>query len=637
MSATGKYIIILAIVACCFLVRPTVGEARDDEWLAQFDRFLGRDPQLGGQIFDLDSGQNNKVNVANPRSSSAVSTPNYSNAPAFSDTNEEQRDNDPSPTDEELALLFSGDMVFFNTQAQLDFIELSQEYANFSVIEKGASSEDGQATRIAPPAGSSDSDSASYEGSLAGFINMVDTGYPSLPPLKQENASKRAQVVKAPPAAPDSSRIFPFVPVQMGVASPVHAEPLPEVAPKPVAFKVKDVKLAAARVAAGLPAYDHPVVPPPVPAVDIRTPNVVDASAEPILQSFAAGNMAKFAPPFAKIQKMAEAEFAVLQVASSQGGFAPPALPAPKPSIDFSAPQMTVAAVEEAVFEPPVPTNMTRIYSPRLAKREGVAPAAGASESLSERRSRGGTTNLKELKVAVVEQQKPAPTESKASAPAASKPAKEKKPVDENNIKTFSELLAVKANQHFQFGQATYVWAGDGRPYLVAATGKLERVALPAQLAVTNELGEMWLSPEAALGSTYLEVAPKILSFINFRHDSTAILKSSRKDLDLFAISLNTPALAKHRLVIVGHTNSLGNPTYNLGLSKRRALSVSRYLKKHHSIGAERIILHGYGDQKPLADNATRHGLQVNRRVEFVLIEPPQESENLPKEEVGGN
>lgn len=70
---------------------------------------------------------------------------------------------------------------------------------------------------------------------------------------------------------------------------------------------------------------------------------------------------------------------------------------------------------------------------------------------------------------------------------------------------------------------------------------------------------------------------------------------------------------------IEGHTDNSGTPAYNLDLSKRRALSVKRYLKDS-GIAPERIKCVGYGQTRPAADNATEKGRMANRRTECRIL-----------------
>ena len=66
---------------------------------------------------------------------------------------------------------------------------------------------------------------------------------------------------------------------------------------------------------------------------------------------------------------------------------------------------------------------------------------------------------------------------------------------------------------------------------------------------------------------------------------------------------------------IEGHTDSVGSEAYNQKLSQRRAQAVVKYLVDKFGIKAERLSAKGYGESKPIADNATEAGRQKNRRV----------------------
>ncbi len=76
---------------------------------------------------------------------------------------------------------------------------------------------------------------------------------------------------------------------------------------------------------------------------------------------------------------------------------------------------------------------------------------------------------------------------------------------------------------------------------------------------------------------------------------------------------------------IVGHTDSVGSDTYNLGLSERRARSVGEHLRGR-GIAGERLIYYGMGERQAIASNDTEEGRRQNRRVE-IFIKPIVEGE----------
>lgn len=69
-------------------------------------------------------------------------------------------------------------------------------------------------------------------------------------------------------------------------------------------------------------------------------------------------------------------------------------------------------------------------------------------------------------------------------------------------------------------------------------------------------------------------------------------------------------------VTVEGHTDNKGADKYNLDLSQRRADSVRKYLIDKFGIDGARVKAKGYGESKPIADNATDAGQQMNRRVE---------------------
>jgi outer membrane protein OmpA-like peptidoglycan-associated protein len=72
------------------------------------------------------------------------------------------------------------------------------------------------------------------------------------------------------------------------------------------------------------------------------------------------------------------------------------------------------------------------------------------------------------------------------------------------------------------------------------------------------------------------------------------------------------------RINVAGHTDSVGSDADNLRLSQQRAYSVRNYLIDQ-GVEAFRMNAAGYGETRPIADNATSEGRARNRRVEITL------------------
>ena len=69
---------------------------------------------------------------------------------------------------------------------------------------------------------------------------------------------------------------------------------------------------------------------------------------------------------------------------------------------------------------------------------------------------------------------------------------------------------------------------------------------------------------------------------------------------------------------VVGHTDSVGGRQSNQILSEERAQAVVDYLVSQ-GVDANQLIASGFGETKPIADNATEEGRAQNRRIEFVV------------------
>ncbi len=102
---------------------------------------------------------------------------------------------------------------------------------------------------------------------------------------------------------------------------------------------------------------------------------------------------------------------------------------------------------------------------------------------------------------------------------------------------------------------------------------------------------------------------------ILFDTGKTDIKPESNALLDELAAMLKTNADLKLR--IEGHTDNVGNKAANLQLSKGRAAAVKTVLVARE-IAADRLTTEGFGDTKPVSDNATPDGRTQNRRVELV-------------------
>jgi len=133
----------------------------------------------------------------------------------------------------------------------------------------------------------------------------------------------------------------------------------------------------------------------------------------------------------------------------------------------------------------------------------------------------------------------------------------------------------------------------------------VEEAAMAQQVAITAD----WLAEQLAkTGSVALEG-------ITFDTGKAMIRTESKPVLDEIGALLARDAAL--RLEIQGHTDNVGAPTANLTLSQQRAEAVKKYLVDTHGVAAARLTTSGFGDTRPIADNATEAGRATNRRVEL--------------------
>ncbi len=87
----------------------------------------------------------------------------------------------------------------------------------------------------------------------------------------------------------------------------------------------------------------------------------------------------------------------------------------------------------------------------------------------------------------------------------------------------------------------------------------------------------------------------------------------------LDSVSLVLNEYDKTVVELAGHTDSTGSDQYNQSLSERRAGTVSAYLN-NKGINLNRLLVVGYGEAYPIADNSSESGREANRRVELTLL-----------------
>jgi len=104
---------------------------------------------------------------------------------------------------------------------------------------------------------------------------------------------------------------------------------------------------------------------------------------------------------------------------------------------------------------------------------------------------------------------------------------------------------------------------------------------------------------------------------IQFEIDQDDMQREVKEKLAVLATFMKI--YPENSAVIEGHTDDVGTNEYNMKLSQRRADSVVDYLVRKHGIAPSRLTAVGYGETRPLADNASEEGKRQNRRIDAVI------------------
>lgn len=107
-----------------------------------------------------------------------------------------------------------------------------------------------------------------------------------------------------------------------------------------------------------------------------------------------------------------------------------------------------------------------------------------------------------------------------------------------------------------------------------------------------------------------------VLKNIFFDHDKWDLKTASFPELNRILGYLKDDKIEK--ILISAHTDSVGDPVYNMGLSGKRARSVMNFFIRN-GIGRDRLTSEAFGETQPVVPNDTRENRAKNRRVEFTI------------------
>jgi outer membrane protein OmpA-like peptidoglycan-associated protein len=170
---------------------------------------------------------------------------------------------------------------------------------------------------------------------------------------------------------------------------------------------------------------------------------------------------------------------------------------------------------------------------------------------------------------------------------------------------TGAALGAIESSTYTGYG--ALIGGGMAAAYCWANGTEQETVAM-AETVEPMPMAEPEPEPEPAAEPVRVELDVK------FDFDRAQVRQDSMDDIRDLADFMKQ--YGQTSTVVEGHTDSVGTDAYNQRLSERRANSVRDVLVNQFGLDGSRVDTVGYGEARPVADNSTDEGRQINRRVE---------------------
>ena len=128
-----------------------------------------------------------------------------------------------------------------------------------------------------------------------------------------------------------------------------------------------------------------------------------------------------------------------------------------------------------------------------------------------------------------------------------------------------------------------------------------------------NDPPTVLVRPFTSLEVTDTLIVPDVL----FATGKSELRTDGNKMLDSVCLKLRTKRIDS--IVVEGHTDNTGSIQMNEQLAVDRALSVESAVRQRLFVPALIIVTRGWADRRPVADNSTPAGRQLNRRVEMYI------------------
>lgn len=190
--------------------------------------------------------------------------------------------------------------------------------------------------------------------------------------------------------------------------------------------------------------------------------------------------------------------------------------------------------------------------------------------------------------------------------------------VSSDEIKRVSDLMTYAGSE----GSADY-W---NEPVRVYAIRRADNANVYIQISGNSASGNLQIIQEQGFKQTIktikaeeikrdLDSKGKAVLYINFDTDKATLKAEGSQVVDEIKKVMDQDKALK--LEVNGYTDNAGTPDHNLKLSKDRAAAVVNALTGA-GVGSDRLTPQGFGQDAPIADNATEEGRAKNRRVELL-------------------
>jgi outer membrane protein OmpA-like peptidoglycan-associated protein len=186
--------------------------------------------------------------------------------------------------------------------------------------------------------------------------------------------------------------------------------------------------------------------------------------------------------------------------------------------------------------------------------------------------------------------------------------------------------LAYLARRHAEAGEARVLEARS-RQEVARAQEDRNKILMDSRTREAQNAQSQAQAAEAQLASAQQQLADLqakktdrgvVVTLSDVLFDTGQATLKAGAELAMNRLATFLSANRETRILIEGHTDSVGSEEYNEVLSERRARAVATGLMSR-GIPADQLQTIGRGKGYPVASNATPEGRQQNRRVEIVF------------------